>query len=573
MGWWIGIIVMTFILAVISEALAVSERGIRIAEGLHTFSGKSWAVVIGIDQYQAAPRLSYAVADAKALAATLRRIKFEVREFYNERATRAALYHELFDELSNRVTEQDRVLVFFAGHGETKQLRNGKQLGYLLPTDGNLDTLAETGLSMSAIRDLADALPAKHVLFLVDACYGGVAGQRFRGIPKMTENYLREVTRERGRQLITAGGVDQLALEGPEWGHSVFTYYVLQGLDHGLADLNDDGIIPASELYAYLDQRVFSAAALKGYSQRPELWTMAAERGEFVFVPADTARKSSSPAEDKTVSRKDSTTSGGEEADGQAADTVLNVKLATPALDRQPAHEPVDHHMTILESPESYFPRRLGSQWRYRGELSDRDQQGKNAKRSYQNVSSIQPMERFNGELMKVTVETNPGNGGRTVTYSQDDQTGIIIKGWQPSQVIFKEALPYYAIRFPVEVPSTLSQFQRMNVPSGMDVDSDGEPEIMDLVGESRVMGKESIQVPAGKYADALRIDFSVTITMYMTKNKRITTVTSSGTRWYARNIGLVKELYQTKTSSEPGGQQDRIVAAVEELESFSIAP
>nr|MBI3612803.1 hypothetical protein [Nitrospirota bacterium] len=67
-------------------------------------------------------------------------------------------------------------------------------------------------------------------------------------------------------------------------GHSVFTYYLLEGLK-GLADLNDDGIIPASELYSYLDGRVFSAAQMKGHTQRPELWSLAAEKGEFVFIP------------------------------------------------------------------------------------------------------------------------------------------------------------------------------------------------------------------------------------------------------------------------------------------------
>lgn len=51
------------------------------------------------------------------------------------------------------------------------------------------------------------------------------------------------------RLLIIAGGADQQTMEGPEGDHSVFGYCLLQGL----ADLNDDGIIPTSQLYAYLD--------------------------------------------------------------------------------------------------------------------------------------------------------------------------------------------------------------------------------------------------------------------------------------------------------------------------------
>lgn len=249
--------------------------------------GKSWAVVIGIDDYQKAPRLKYAVADARAMANVLRQQGFHVAELYNRQATKAAVEGELSDKLVDQVGEQDRVVIFYAGHGETKTVKGGKTMGYLLPVEGQQEALGQTAVSMGRIKELADALPSKQVLFLVDVCYGGIAGNQFRStLPPMSVAYLKQITRERGRQLITAGGPDQQAMESPEWGHSVFTYYLLEGLGKGLADLNDDGIIPASELYSYLDSRVFSAAQLKGHVQRPELWSLAAEKGEFVFVPS-----------------------------------------------------------------------------------------------------------------------------------------------------------------------------------------------------------------------------------------------------------------------------------------------
>jgi hypothetical protein len=77
-------------------------------------------------------------------------------------------------------------------------------------------------------------------------------------------------------------------VEGPQWGHSVFTYYLLEGLRKGLADLNQDGVIPASELYAYLDGRVPAASE---NHQRPELWSLAAEKGEFVFLAQDRGKQ------------------------------------------------------------------------------------------------------------------------------------------------------------------------------------------------------------------------------------------------------------------------------------------
>jgi formylglycine-generating enzyme required for sulfatase activity len=140
---------------------------------------------------------------------------------------------------------------------------------------------------MSVIQELADSIPAKHILFVIDTCYGGIAGKRYRSVPRMTTEYLRQITREPGRQLISAGGANQKVLETPDFQHSVFTYYLLEGLSKGLADLNKDGLIPASELYTYLDSRVVEAARTKGHMQRPEFWNLGRasdSNGEFVFT-------------------------------------------------------------------------------------------------------------------------------------------------------------------------------------------------------------------------------------------------------------------------------------------------
>jgi uncharacterized caspase-like protein len=247
--------------------------------------GKSWAVVIGIDNYQdpKIPRLKYAVADARAIGKELERRGYQVTLMLNDQATERAINTELRSKLRQRAGKDDRVVVYYAGHGQDDKLEGSKTMGYLLPVDGELENIPGTGISMGVIRELSDALPVKHVLFLMDACYGGVAGQQTRSLPKISEAYVRQITKERGRQLITAGGADQEALEASDGGHGLFTAYLLKGLAEGLADLNGDGIIPATELYAYLDSRVFSEAQLRGHQQRPEIWTLSAEKGEFVF--------------------------------------------------------------------------------------------------------------------------------------------------------------------------------------------------------------------------------------------------------------------------------------------------
>lgn len=264
----------------------ITVDGRDAADYVSEQTGAAWAVVIGIDGYQYAPKLRYAVSDARAVAHALEAQGFQTTVLYDTQATRRAIVSELGGNLVKRVSSRDRVLIYYAGHGVEQKVEGGKVMGYLLPVDGEMDDFAGTSISMGLIKELADALPSKHVLFVIDSCYGGIAGQSFRSasLSKATEDYVRLITRERGRQVITAGGADQEALESPEWGHSVFTHYFLNGIEEGLADLNNDGIIPASELYTYLDGRVYAAAQLKGHTQRPELWSLAADKGEFVFT-------------------------------------------------------------------------------------------------------------------------------------------------------------------------------------------------------------------------------------------------------------------------------------------------
>jgi len=280
---------------------AETKRGIRVtnidgkspAEFVAGRSGKSWAVVIGVNAYQHVPNLTYAVADAKSVAELFAKKGFKVTSLYDGAATRKAILHALGDQLPAEVGEQDQVVIFFAGHGETKKYGAGNAMGYLLPVDAEANALSGTAIDMGLIQSLAQALPAKQILFLIDSCYGGIAGQRFRSLSPTAESYLKLITREKGRQLLTAGGADQQAVESPTWGHSAFTYYLLEGLGKGLADLNEDGVIPTSELYTYLDQRVYAAAHLLGHTQRPQFWSLTPEQGEFVFIPDQTRTRHS----------------------------------------------------------------------------------------------------------------------------------------------------------------------------------------------------------------------------------------------------------------------------------------
>lgn len=246
----------------------------------------SHALVIGIDQYAKWPQLHHAVRDARAVQETLvSRFGFKpenVTALYDGEATRTNILRVLNEKLADpkKLKRDDRVLVFYAGHGGTRKLASGRDVGYLIPVDAAQVDFASDAISMPQLQEVAEATPAKHVLFLIDACYSGLGLTRGGGAPK-TDSFLRDNARRLGRQMLTAGGVDQQVADDGPGGHSVFTWTLLQALN-GKADLNDDSVITATELAAYVAPAVSAIAR-----QTPAFGSLpGSEGGEFVFTVA-----------------------------------------------------------------------------------------------------------------------------------------------------------------------------------------------------------------------------------------------------------------------------------------------
>ena len=89
-----------------------------------------YLLIIGIDKYKEVSPLHNAVKDSKAvcdvLIAQYAFEKSDLIELYNENATRENII-EAFDELSEKITQDDNLLIYYAGHG---YYRRNLKLGY-----------------------------------------------------------------------------------------------------------------------------------------------------------------------------------------------------------------------------------------------------------------------------------------------------------------------------------------------------------------------------------------------------------------------------------------------------------
>ena len=243
-----------------------------------------WALIIGINQYPNFTPLRYAVEDAKSMKTTLMtQYGFPEKNIFlleDHEATKNGIENAFFD-LAEKTDSEDAVVVFFAGHGVTRQNKGSKEdLGYLIPIDGKMDNLTRTTLSMKSINTFSNEIPAKSMLFLVDACYGGLAAVgQYRANREL--DIVKGLTKDRSRQIITAGRKDEEVIENEKWGHSAFTRVLLQGLMELKADTDQDGIILANQLYSFVHSNVLK---LTDGFQTPQFNKLSSDEGEFAFI-------------------------------------------------------------------------------------------------------------------------------------------------------------------------------------------------------------------------------------------------------------------------------------------------
>ena len=246
------------------------------------------AVVIGIDHYlNLGPdrQLRYARRDAEAVAELLqRRFRFdEVITLMDQDATRSAI-EDLFLGRLAKTSPDDSVLVFWAGHGVTRATSAGGALGYLLPYDGSEDRLSQDIPMGRLTAEFARLIPARHMFFVLDACFGGVVAQTRSAASSSRRDltYIRQVAAEPVRQVLTAGTEDQEVLDSGPSGHSVFAGRLIEVLE-GI-----DDFITASELMDVVARKVSGDARALGHEQTP-LGRELSGNGNYVFVPQEAA--------------------------------------------------------------------------------------------------------------------------------------------------------------------------------------------------------------------------------------------------------------------------------------------
>lgn len=264
-----------------SKPADVRGQGVKIkVEGGQTidlYSG-SYALVIGAADYQYWRKLPGVIGDVEEVATVLRKHDFSVETLLNP--TRSSLDGRIMKFISDHgQAPNNRLLIYFAGHGHTLATIDKRSLGYIVPIDAPLPTSSEFkrfAISMSQVADVyATEIESKHALFVFDSCFSGsVFATRAAGAspPAIARN-----TAEPVRQFITAGSENEVVPD-----RSIFRDYFVLGLE-GEADLNKDKYVTGSELGLYLEHKVTNDRKSSQKPQWGKVSPRALNRGDFVF--------------------------------------------------------------------------------------------------------------------------------------------------------------------------------------------------------------------------------------------------------------------------------------------------
>jgi len=236
-----------------------------------TLNGKGsyYALLIGIEKYAdpALPDLYNPINDASRLQEILvSRYTFREEHVTLLKNPKREEIIIALDELAHKITHDDNLLIFYAGHGWWDEKAN---IGYWLPSDAKKINKADW-FRNSTLCDYLKEISSKHTLLIADACFGGSIFKTrtvFLDAPKAI-NMLYELP---SRKAMTSGTLTEV----PD--RSAFTKYLLERLSE-----NTKKYLTSEQLFSSFRMAVINNSDV--VPQYGEIYNVGDEGGDFIFI-------------------------------------------------------------------------------------------------------------------------------------------------------------------------------------------------------------------------------------------------------------------------------------------------
>ena len=273
---------ITFLLPMF--CVVAQQRGMKPVE--LTVDGKSTilykqshALLIGVSAYSMGlPPLPGVNGDIDRVKASLESNGFDVTKVMNPDA---AGLQKAFNTFISQYGQgaDNRLLIYFAGHGYTEKMPYGEDIGYICPVDApnplkDPVNFQAKAMPMGQIEIYAKQIKSKHALFLFDACFSGSIFSTSRAIPEI----ISYKTTQPVRQFITSGSAEETVPD-----KSIFQSQLIRALN-GEADVNKDGFLTGTELGDFLQSTVVNYSYGSQHPQYGKIRNPNLDKGDFVFV-------------------------------------------------------------------------------------------------------------------------------------------------------------------------------------------------------------------------------------------------------------------------------------------------
>ena len=168
--------------------------------------------------------------------------------------------------------KDDLLLLYFSGHGA---LDRAGQL-YLAVNQTQFKKLSSTAVWASIIKNEMNNSRSRRQVLILDCCHSGAFGRDSSGAKSaLGAEVINETTfdvKGYGREILVSSAATQLSWEGDkvigETDKSLFTHYLVEGLNSGKAAVKGDQEITVGQLYEYAYAKVVNAAA----NMTPQRW-------------------------------------------------------------------------------------------------------------------------------------------------------------------------------------------------------------------------------------------------------------------------------------------------------------
>jgi len=228
-----------------------------------------YGLIIGVNNYSdpAIPSLDNPISDAQQLYDILTsEYSFEKDNIqFLKDPKRSDIIYSL-DYLSRKVTPEDNLLIFYAGHGWWDDAAN---IGYWLPSDARKISKAEW-FRNSTLVDYLREVNTRHTLLITDACFGGSIFKTRKAFDDDTR--AMEILYEYpSRKAMTSGSLSEVPDESP------FTKYLLERLKK-----NKNKYLSSEQLFSSLRLAVINNS--DGIPQFGEIRNVGDQGGDFIFI-------------------------------------------------------------------------------------------------------------------------------------------------------------------------------------------------------------------------------------------------------------------------------------------------